>query len=42
MKNGTILRMENNELARPTPRIVDGAQMVFDLVYGEGAMQNAA
>ena len=42
VQNGAILRMENNELARPTPRIVDGAQMVFDLVYGEGAQANAA
>ncbi len=32
--NNKILRMENNELARPTPRIVDGAKMVYDLVYG--------
>ncbi len=31
--NGHILRMENNELSRPTPRIVDGAQMLYDFVY---------
>ena len=30
-----ILRMENNELSRPTPRIVDGARMLYDFVYGE-------
>ena len=35
VKNNAILRMENNELARPTPRIVDGAEMLFALVYGE-------
>ena len=35
VKNGAILRMENNELARPTPRIVDGAEMIYTLVYGE-------
>ena len=32
--NGKILRMDNNELSRPTPRIVDGAQMLYDFVYG--------
>ncbi len=33
--NNAILRMENNELARPTPRIVDGAKMLYELVYGK-------
>jgi len=42
VQSGSILRMENNELARPTPRIVDGAEMLFELVYGAGAQSAAA
>ena len=42
VRSGAILRMENNELARPTPRIVEGAEMVYEMVYGAGAQQNAA
>ncbi len=35
VKNGAILNLQNNELSRPTPRLADGAQMMFDFVYGE-------
>ncbi len=41
VKNGAILNLVNNELSRPTPRLVDGANMMFDFVYGEAA-KNAA
>ena len=34
VQNGKIIRMEHDELSRPAPRIVEGAQMLFDLVYG--------
>ncbi|MBO4288736.1 MAG: ABC transporter substrate-binding protein, partial [Lachnospiraceae bacterium] len=33
VNNGKILRLENEELSRPAPRIADGAKMLFDLVY---------
>ena len=33
--NSKILNLANNELSRPGPRLVDGAQMLFDFVYGE-------
>ena len=35
VKNGKILNLQNNELSRPAPRLADGAQMLFDFVYGE-------
>ena len=30
VKNGAILNLQNNELSRPTPRLADGAQLMFD------------
>lgn len=33
--NQKILNLPNNELSRPGPRLADGAQMLFDFVYGE-------
>ena len=42
VKNGAILLLPNNELSRPAPRLADGAQMLFDFVYGEAAGENAA
>ncbi len=35
VKNAAVLNLPNNELSRPTPRLADGAQMMFDFVYGE-------
>ena len=35
VKNGKILNLQNNELSRPGPRLKDGAQMLYDFVYGE-------
>lgn len=35
VKNGKILCMPNNELSRPAPRLVEGAQLLFDFIYGE-------
>ena len=35
VKNGQILNLQNNELSRPGPRLKDGAQMLYDFVYGE-------
>ena len=37
VQNEAILHLQNNELSRPTPRLADGAQMLFDFVYGEDA-----
>lgn len=34
VKNGAILNLQNNELSRPAPRLADGAQMLYDFVYG--------
>ena len=42
VQNGAILNLVNNELSRPAPRLVDGAQMMYDFVYGEAAGENAA
>ena len=33
---GKILNLQNNELSRPGPRLADGAQMMYDFVYGNG------
>lgn len=37
VKNNAILNLQNNELSRPVPRLADGAQMLYDFVYGETA-----
>lgn len=42
VKNNAILNLQNNELSRPAPRLADGAQMLFDFVYGEEATDAAA
>lgn len=42
VKNEAILNLVNNELSRPTPRLADGAQMLYDFVYAEEAEDNAA
>lgn len=34
IRNEAILNLQNNELSRPAPRLADGAQMMFDFVYG--------
>lgn len=34
VKNGAILNLQNNELSRPAPRIVEGANALYELVYG--------
>lgn len=35
VQNHAILNLQNNELSRPIPRLADGAQMLYDLVYGD-------
>ena len=35
VKNGKILNLQNNELSRPAPRLAEGAQALYDFVYGE-------
>ena len=35
VQNQAILNLQNDELSRPSPRLADGAQMLFDFVYGE-------
>lgn len=35
VKNKAILNLSNNELSRPVPRLVDGARMMFDFIYGQ-------
>lgn len=32
VKNAAILNLQNNELSRPSPRLVDGARLLFELV----------
>lgn len=35
VQNKAILNLQNNELSRPAPRLAEGAQMLFEFVYGE-------
>ena len=42
VKNGAIKLFANDELSRPAPRLVDGAEILFDFIYGEAAGENAA
>ena len=37
IQKGRILNLQNNELSRPGPRLAEGAQMLFDFVYGQDA-----
>ena len=37
VKNKAILNLQNNELSRPIPRLVDGANMLYDFIYGESS-----
>lgn len=37
VQNEKVLNLQNNELSRPAPRLADGAQMLFDFVYGDAA-----
>ena len=34
VQNEAILNLQNNELSRPVPRLTEGAQMLYDFVYG--------
>ena len=42
VKNEAILNLVNDELSRPSPRLVDGAQMLYDFVYGTAEAKDAA
>ena len=37
VQSGAILNLQDDELSRPAPRLVDGAQQLFDFVYGKAA-----
>ena len=39
VQNGAILNLQNNELSRPVPRLAEGAQMLYDFVYGTDAAE---
>ena len=32
VKNGAILNLQNDELSRPSPRLAEGAQMLYDFI----------
>ena len=34
VQNGNILNLQNDELSRPCPRLVDGAEALYQMVYG--------
>ena len=42
VKNGSILNLQNNELSRPVPRLTEGAQMLYDMIYGADEAEEAA
>ncbi len=35
VQNGKILNLPDDELSRPAPRLVEGAQKLYDFIYGE-------
>ncbi len=39
VKNHKILNLQNDELSRPAPRLADGAQLLYDFIYGDGDAQ---
>ena len=42
VKNGAILNLQNNELSRPTPRLMDGAKELYDFVQTHSEEQDKA
>ena len=42
VQNGNILNLVDNELSRPAPRLVEGAQMLYDFVVESEAAQELA
>ena len=42
VKNEAILNLVDNELSRPSPRLVEGARLMYDFVYGAAEQDNAA
>ena len=42
VKNRAVLRMQNNELSRPSQRLVEGARMLYDFVYETAQTDKAA
>lgn len=36
VRNNAILNLRSDELSRPGPRLVDGAQLLYDFIYGAG------
>ena len=42
VKNEAILNLVDNELSRPSPRLMDGAKMMYDFVYGAEEVKDAA
>lgn len=42
VKDGAILNLVNDELSRPSPRLVEGAKLLYDFVYGAKEADNAA
>ena len=42
VKNGDILNLQHDELSRPAPRLVEGAQMLYDFVAESLAAQELA
>lgn len=42
VQNAAILNLINDELSRPTQRLVDGAELLYEFVYGVEALDAAA
>lgn len=42
VQESQVLSVPNNELTRPGPRLVEGARMMFEFIYGEAALSAAA
>ena len=38
VQNGAILNLQDNELSRPSPRLAEGAKLLYGFVYGEQAL----
>ena len=42
VKNGAILNLQDNELSRPSPRLADGAKMLYEFIYERMALEKAS
>jgi len=42
VQNAQVILLDSDEISRPGPRLIDAAEHLYELVYGEQQVQPAA